>query len=137
MCRRFIANMTLTLPPQTRRGGYWATDTQGWILCHHFTDMLPCSAQPHHTGNYTCKPSSSTPASIQLFVLGEQIDIYLSIHIVLDVRCITNLPQKVKAAFRCYNSVRTWRCTIRIHTGGLAPSSAAPLLLLIHYSSRI
>ena len=30
-----------------------------------------CSAQPHHSGNYTCKPSSSTPASIQLFVLGE------------------------------------------------------------------
>jgi len=30
------------------------------------------NAQPHHTGNYTCKPSSSTPASIQLFVLDDK-----------------------------------------------------------------
>ena len=36
-----------------------------------------CSAQPHHSGNYTCKPSSSTPASIQLFVLGERIFLFL------------------------------------------------------------
>ena len=31
------------------------------------------SALPQHSGNYTCKPSSSTPASIQLFVLGEEM----------------------------------------------------------------
>ena len=31
------------------------------------------SAEPRHSGNYTCKPSSSTPASIQLFVLGEEM----------------------------------------------------------------
>ena len=37
-----------------------------------------CSAQPHHSGNYTCKPSSSTPASIQLFVLGEKNILFLS-----------------------------------------------------------
>jgi hypothetical protein len=30
------------------------------------------NAQPRHTGNYTCKPSSSTPASIQLFVLDDK-----------------------------------------------------------------
>jgi len=30
------------------------------------------NAQPHHSGNYTCKPSSSTPASIQLFVLDDK-----------------------------------------------------------------
>jgi len=30
------------------------------------------NAQPQHTGNYTCKPSSSTPASIQLFVLDDK-----------------------------------------------------------------
>lgn len=30
------------------------------------------NAQPEHTGNYTCKPSSSTPASIQLFVLDDK-----------------------------------------------------------------
>jgi len=29
------------------------------------------NAQPHHSGNYTCKPSSSIPASIQLFVLDD------------------------------------------------------------------
>ena len=36
-----------------------------------------CSAQPHHSGNYTCKPSSSTPASIQLFVLGESLYFFI------------------------------------------------------------
>lgn len=30
------------------------------------------NAQPRHTGNYTCKPSSSIPASIQLFVLDDK-----------------------------------------------------------------
>ena len=39
------------------------TITSPWLKCIF-------SAQPRHTGNYTCKPSSSTPASIQLFVLG-------------------------------------------------------------------
>jgi len=29
------------------------------------------NAQPRHSGNYTCKPSSSIPASIQLFVLDD------------------------------------------------------------------
>jgi len=32
------------------------------------------NAQPHHTGNYTCKPSSATPATIQLFVLDDQTE---------------------------------------------------------------
>jgi len=31
------------------------------------------NAQPKHTGNYTCKPSSSIPASIQLFVLDDNV----------------------------------------------------------------
>ena len=30
------------------------------------------SALPHHSGNYTCQPSSAIPASIQVFVLGKQ-----------------------------------------------------------------
>jgi len=30
------------------------------------------NALPQHSGNYTCKPSSSTPASIQLFVLDDK-----------------------------------------------------------------
>jgi len=37
-----------------------------------FNKSSSFSAQPQHTGNYTCSPSSSTPASIQLFVLDDK-----------------------------------------------------------------
>ena len=54
---------------EERRGEERDCNKYPWIIC---------SAQPHHSGNYTCKPSSSTPASIQLFVLGEKNILFLS-----------------------------------------------------------
>ena len=51
-------------------------ETRGEEIVRNKYPGIICSAQPHHSGNYTCKPSSSTPASIQLFVLGESRNIF-------------------------------------------------------------
>ncbi|XP_023326142.1 zwei Ig domain protein zig-8 [Eurytemora carolleeae] len=41
------------------------------------------SARPEHSGNYTCKPSSAVPASIQVFVLGDQTQAVINSALVL------------------------------------------------------
>ena len=48
------------------------TKVRNWQKYSRKSVFFLCSAQPHHSGNYTCKPSSSIPASIQLFVLGQR-----------------------------------------------------------------
>ena len=76
-------------------------ETRGEEIVRNKYPGIICSAQPHHSGNYTCKPSSSTPASIQLFVLGENFFYFVNF-------LLTIISENIYCLVGRLNDMETW-----------------------------